>query len=191
MENNVIIRSVTPDDAEELLKIYSYYVENTAITYEYTVPTVDEFRSRIQNTLKRYPYIAAECNGKLLGYAYTGAFHPRAAYAWAVETSIYLDKDAHGLGLGRRLYDALETASHNQNILDMYACIAVPEHDDEYLTHNSVQFHEHLGFKTVGYFQNCAYKFGRWYGMVWMHKSIGEHTSTPSAVVPLGEAGRN
>ena len=88
---NIIIRGVTPDDAESLVGIYRFYVEHTAITFEYDVPSVEEFRRRIENTLRKYPYLAAEHCGKIVGYAYAGAFVGRAAYDWCAELSIYLD----------------------------------------------------------------------------------------------------
>lgn len=77
---NVNIRVASPDDAEKLLKIYAPYVEKTAITFEYDVPTVHEFKKRIENTLERYPYLVAEVGDKIVGYAYTGSFVGRAAY---------------------------------------------------------------------------------------------------------------
>ena len=80
--DGVLIRDAVPQDAGALLEIYRWYVERTAITYEYDVPTEAEFRQRIENTLQRYPYLVAERDGRILGYAYAGAFHPRAAYAW-------------------------------------------------------------------------------------------------------------
>lgn len=187
MNDNITLHIARPDDAAALLAIYAPYVEHTAITYEYTVPTVEEFSARIEHTLQKYPYIVAERGGELIGYAYTGAFHPRAAYDWGVETSIYLRRDCRGLGLGRRLYDVIERISRAQNILNLNACIAYPKIEDEYLTKNSVQFHEHLGFKYVGEFHDCAYKFGRWDNMVWMEKSIGEHDSNPAPVIAFGK----
>lgn len=183
MNETIKLRTARPDDAEELLKIYAPYVENTAITFEYEVPSVAEFRARIENTLKKYPYIVAERDGELLGYAYTGPFKSRAAYNWAAETSIYVKESQKGLGLGRKLYEAIETISRMQNILNLNACIAYPKVDDEYLTKNSAKFHEHLGFKYVGEFHDCAYKFGRWYNMIWMEISLGEHMAVPAAVV--------
>ena len=187
MRDNITLRIARPDDAEALLAIYAPYVEHTAITYEYTVPTIEEFSARIEHTLQKYPYIVAVRGEEIIGYAYTGEFKSRAAYDWGVETSIYLRRNCRGLGLGRRLYDVIERISRAQNILNLNACIAYPKIEDEYLTKNSVQFHEHLGFKYVGEFHDCAYKFGRWYNMVWMEKSIGEHDSNPSPVVAFGE----
>ncbi|MBQ5675892.1 MAG: GNAT family N-acetyltransferase, partial [Lachnospiraceae bacterium] len=80
-----------------------------------------------------------------------------------------------GCGYGRKLYEALERALVDQGILNLYACIAYPIVEDEYLTKNSAQFHAHLGYKTVGEFYKCGYKFGRWYNMIWMEKLIGKH----------------
>lgn len=184
MSDNIKIRTARPEDAPELLKIYAPYVEDTAITFEYTVPTLADFKGRIEHTLKKYPYLVAERDGELLGYAYTGAFKERAAYDWAVETSIYVRQDCKRLGLGRRLYAALEAASRLQNVLNLYACIAYPKVDDEYLTRNSVEFHSHLGFKLVGEFHDCAYKFNRWYNMVWMEFPLGDIPSNPGAFIP-------
>ena len=170
------IRKATENDAEALLKIYAPYVEHTAITFEYEVPSVEEFRSRIRHTLEKYPYLVAEEDGEL-GYAYVGPFHDRPAYDWAVETSIYVDELRKHKGIGGKLHDALEQALKTQGILNMNACIAYPPKEDEYLDKNSVEFHHHMGYRLVGEFYKCGYKFHRWYNMVWMEKLIGEHLS--------------
>ncbi len=172
--NSVQIRMATPADAEALLDIYAPYVQNTAITFEYDVPALEEFRDRIQTTLERYPYLVALQDNHIVGYAYAGAFHPRAAYQWCAEMAIYLAPEATGQGIGRLLYDTLESALKQKGILNLYACIAYPQVEDEYLTYNSVHFHEHMGYQTVGHFHQCGYKFGRWYDMIWMEKIIGE-----------------
>lgn len=173
----ITIRTATLSDAQALLNIYSPYVEHTAITFEYDVPSVEEFASRIKNTLQKYPYLVAEKNGRLLGYAYASPFHERPAYDWAVETSIYVDQNIKHQGIGRRLHDALEDALRSQGILNMNACIAYPPEEDEYLDKNSVEFHTHMGYRLVGEFYKCGYKFHRWYNMVWMEKLIGNHLS--------------
>src|SRR5574344_1780938 len=91
--SEVIIRVAAPDkDAQALREIYKPYVEETAITFEYAVPTVEEFKRRIKHTLEKYPYLVAEENGKILGYVYVSQLGERKAYAWAVETSIYIAK---------------------------------------------------------------------------------------------------
>ena len=182
-----MIRIATENDAEKLLEIYAYYVENTAITFEYEVPSVDEFRGRIRRTLSKYPYLVAECEGRIVGYAYASAFKERRAYDWAVETTIYIAKDARKWGFGKELYMALENALALQNIINLNACIGYPIIEDEYLTKNSVQYHEHLGYKFVGEFHKCGYKFGKWYNMVWMEKCISKHLDCPLQVMNFDE----
>ena len=172
---NIVIRSATVKDAEALLNIYAYYVKNTAITFEYDVPTLEEFKQRITNTLKKYPYLVVVKEGTILGYTYAGVFKNRAAYDWSAEVTIYLKYDAVKCGLGRMLYEALETEMKKRGFLNLYACIGYPIEEDEYLTRNSAEFHAHLGYQTVGEFHKCGYKFGRWYNMIWMEKLIGEH----------------
>ncbi|MCR5031727.1 MAG: GNAT family N-acetyltransferase [Lachnospiraceae bacterium] len=175
------IRIATPEDAPLLLSIYRYYVENTAITFEYDVPTTEEFASRIRNTLLKYPYLVAEENGQLLGYAYASAFKARAAYSHSVETSIYVDHTLRRSGIGSLLLAELEKRLAQQNVLNVNACISSPKGEDPYLTDDSIRFHETRDYKLVGLFHSCGYKFDRWYDMLWMEKMIGEHT------VPVGE----
>lgn len=181
MESDTI-RVATVQDAEELLAIYAYYVENTAITFEYAVPALQEFEQRMRHILSRYPYIVAERNGKITGYACAGTFKERAAYDWAVETTVYVRDGRQRTGVGRKLYEALEKLLALQNIQNLNACIAYLESENQYLTHNSVQFHEHMGYRLVGEFYQCGYKGGRWYNMVWMEKHIGGHEDVPPAV---------
>ena len=127
------------------------------------------------HTLKKYPYLVAEKDHTILGYAYAGPFHERAAYDWAVETSIYVDQNLKHSGIGRLLHDALENALKKQGILNMNACIACTPTEDPHLNNNSVEFHTHMGYRLVGEFYQCGYKFRTWYNMVWMEKQIGEH----------------
>lgn len=171
----VTIRTATIQDAEAILDIYGYYVENTAISMEYDIPTLAEFENRIANTLENYPYLVAEMDEKIVGYAYAGRFHPRAAFYRSAEVSIYIHKHAHKKGVGRMLYEAIEEKLTEQGILNVYASIAYTDIEDEYLTNNSTQFHEHMGYTKVAQFNNCCYKFGRWYHLIWMEKFLGEH----------------
>ena len=168
----MIIRSATTADTARLLEIYSWYVENTAVTYEYESPSMDEFGRRISNTLERYPYFVLENDNIIQGYAYAGSFHSRAAYSRCCELSIYLDHNAKGHGYGRKLYEALEEKLREMGFLNLYACIADPMTEDEYLTRNSEQFHTHMGFTKIGTFHRCGWKFGRWYNMIYMEKII-------------------
>ena len=180
-------RVATLDDAPALLHIYAPYVEQTAISFEYDVPSLDEFRRRIADVSQKYPYLVAEDeNGQLLGYAYTHTFIPRAAYDHCAETTIYLALDARHQGLGKRLYRALEELSLAQNIYNLYACIGEPQGEgDEYLTDNSIRFHEYLGFRRIGVFTRSGYKFGRWYDMSWAEKLLCDPPETPAPVIPF------
>ena len=234
-------RVARPEDAEALRTIYAPYVEETAITFEYEVPSVEAFRARIAHTLATYPYIVAveaqeanagagrvdgapvscldraEANAgtahvdgasvssasasgadaaagahrtseHIIGYAYVGRLHARAAYDWTVETSIYVDRSARKHGLGRQLYERLEAILRAMNIISVNACIAYPgTNNDPYLNTNSPDFHAHLGYQLVGHFHACAYKFDRWYDMIWMEKWIAPHPAKPEAMIPFPE----
>ena len=168
----MIVRSATAADAGRLLEIYSWYVENTAITFEYVTPSLTEFKDRISGTLEHFPYLVVEEGNVIQGYAYAGRFQSRAAYSHCCELSIYLDHNARGYGYGRKLYEALEKELREKGYLNLYACIGDPITEDEYLTHNSEQFHQHLGFTKIGTFHRCGLKFGRWYNMIYMEKII-------------------
>ena len=181
------IRSAVPEDAEALLEIYRPYVLHTAVTFEYEVPSVEEFRERISGVQTRYPYLVAEEAGRLIGYAYAGSLKSRPAYGWAVELSVYVDSAQRGNGIGRKLYEALEDALKRMGVVNLYACIATPEQEDETLTFASERFHERLGFIRNGFFRQCGYKFGRWYHMIWMEKLIGDHAPNQPPVKPYSE----
>ena len=96
----ITIRPANLADAQAIQAIYAPYVEKTAITFEYEVPSVQEFEKRISNTIERYPYLVAEEDGQVLGYAYASTYYARTAYDWTTELSIYLNEDARGRGFG-------------------------------------------------------------------------------------------
>jgi L-amino acid N-acyltransferase YncA len=182
------IRTATAADAAELLSIYSPYVTDTAITFEYDVPPIEEFRNRILSTQKKYPYLVAESGCGILGYAYAGSFNSRPAYDWSAEVTIYIQQNLRRQGIGGNLYCALETALSAMHILNLYACVAYPEALDEHLTKDSVAFHKHCGYSILGRFHKCGYKFGKWYDMVWMEKFLGNHPDHPAPVNPYVNA---
>lgn len=177
LKTSISIEKVVKEDAEKLLEIYRPYVIETAISFEYEVPSVEEFRKRIHDISEKYPYIKAVCDGEILGYAYAGTFKSRKAYDWSVETSIYVRQDARRKGVGQALYVALENSLREMGILNLNACIAVPQsgENDCHLNHDSQLFHENMGFQFVGTFHKSGYKFQTWYDMIWMEKILGEH----------------
>lgn len=166
------------DDAAELLSIYAPYVTGTAITFEYAVPSVEEFRSRLRKTLTRYPYLVALKDETIVGYAYASAFKDRAAYDLSAEPIVYVGQENWGEGIGKGLYQELEEILKEQHIVNLNACISYPNP-------GSVRFHECMGYTTVGHFTKCGYKLGRWWDMIWMEKTIGEHIPNPEPVMPI------
>lgn len=122
---DLLIRFAKMEDAEELLALYTPYVTDTVITFEYEVPSLDEFKDRMRQTMKKYPYLVAEQNGEILGYSCAGAFKGRAAYDWAVETTIYIRKDRQKQELGKscmrhwRKYCTLRTFAIYMHALDI------------------------------------------------------------------------
>ncbi len=169
----MIIRTVTEKDAHELLEIYR--------------PSVEEFAERIRRISANYPYIAAVENGKIAGYAYAGVFKNRAAYDWSVEVTVYVNKGLHRKGIGAKLYSALEKLLAAQHITNLYACVAYPEKEDEYLTFDSVKFHEKMGYTIIGTFHRCAFKFNKCYHMVWLEKILTQTDITPLPVIPFSQ----
>lgn len=172
---NYTIREASPSDAKALLDIYAPYVTDTAITFEYDIPSEEEFKGRIESTLKKYPYLVAEVEGKPVGYCYAGVFKNRAAYNHCVETSIYIAQDFQGYGIGTALYEELEQKLRPLGILNVNACISFIDTPNEYLTNQSPEFHARRGYQTVAHFHKCGFKFGKWFDMIWMEKMIGPH----------------
>lgn len=178
--DKVTIRTAKPEDAEALLRIYAPYVEETAISFEYETPSVEEFSRRIQKTMEKYPYLVAELDGEPVGYCYVSEFKSREAYGWDVETTIYIRRNCRQCGVGRKLYEKLETILRVQNMLNLNACIAYPHPE-------SIAFHEKMGYETVAHFHKCGYKLGKWLDIVWMEKMLSEHPDVPKPVIPFSE----
>lgn len=170
----ITIRMAEESDAQALLAIYAPYVEKTAVTFEYEVPTVLEFKNRIASTLKRYPYLAAIRDGHILGYAYASAFKERAAYDWAVETSIYVSEGARRTGAGSLLYEALEDYLKRQNVINVNACIAYPNP-------GSIAFHENTATAPWAILPNAAINWAS--GGIWSGwKNAGSPSGTAGAI---------
>ena len=170
--NELKIREAQEQDAERLLEIYSYYVLNTAVSFEYNVPSLEEFKERIRNTKKKYPYLVCEKDGKIIGYVYASAYSSRESYSWTVSTSIYVDKEYHRQGVGTLLYKELEIHLKKMGIINLLAGTAFIEKEDEYLTHNSPNFHLKQGYTEAAHMKGIGKKFDRWYDLKWFQKKI-------------------
>ena len=176
---SVTLRFATPADAEALVAIYAPYILKTAITYEYEIPSVEEFARRIETYSAKDPYLVAEINGIPVGYAYACPLGSRPAFDWSVETAIYIREDCKGLGIGQLLYEKLEAILKIMGIRTMTAAVASVDHEDPYLTNASIAFHLRMGFAPVGTFRNAGCKFGRWYDLTWLEKAIGTYDTQP------------
>ena len=176
---NLTFRFATTPDAEALVVIYAPYILNTAITYEYEIPSVAEFARRIETYSAKYPYLVAELNGTPVGYAYACPLGSRPAFDWSAEAAIYIREDCKGMGVGKALYEKLEEILKAMGIRTMTAAVAPVGHEDPYLTNASLAFHLRMGFVPVGTFHHAGCKFGRWYDLTWLEKEIGEYEGDP------------
>ena len=163
-----MIRPATLNDAQALLNIYTPYVLDTCITFETEVPSLIDFKRRIETILQKYPYLVLEVDNTIVGYAYATKYKERSAYDWTVETSVYIQQDVHAQGYGKRLYTALEQALKAQGIVTMLACITYPND-------LSIAFHKKMGFEHVAHFEKLGYKFNAWRDIVWMKKVINPY----------------
>lgn len=159
------IRFANESDIPAMLAIYAPYVEHTTYSFEYTVPTGEEFLARFRDHVAQFPWLVWEEDGQVLGYAYAGAPWERMAYSWCAEASIYLAPRIRGRGIGRRLYARLEQILTAQGYRLLYALITTENLD-------SVAFHQALGYRHRATFENCGYKLGRWLGVIWMEKQL-------------------
>ena len=160
-----MIRMATVADIPAMLEIYGPYVLNTTYSFEYTVPTQEEFTRRFLSITAQFPWLVWEEQGSVLGYAYGSLPFERAAYAWSGEVSVYLAPQAQKKGIGRMLYTALEAIMKEQGYRRLYAIITEENT-------GSLAFHKRLGYHTQAVFPNCGMKFQRWLGVVWMEKKL-------------------
>lgn len=172
----MIIRAVNISDTEAMLEIYKPYVENTPVTFEMTVPTLEEFATRIKTFTERYPWLVAEDEGRVIGYAYATKHREREAYQWCVESSVYVLEEYHHKGIAKELYAELFDILRSYGHVNVYAGITVPNE-------KSVSFHTRMGFEAVGIYRNIGYKLGRWHDVFWMVKTINEHRADPPVPV--------
>ncbi len=166
------IRLAQEKDLAQILAIYSPYVENTTVTFEYEIPSPADFQQRFLSVTSQFPWLIWEEKGLILGYAYACAPFSRAAYGWCAEPSIYLHPDARRRGIGKRLYRALETLLQLQGYRLSYAIITSENEA-------SLAFHRHMGYTHLAHFPDCAYKHGRCLGIAWMQKRLNS-TDLPS-----------
>lgn len=180
MQNEKKIRLATEDDSDSILKIYAPYITDTVITFEYQVPTGAEFRERMADIQKDYPWLVCEIDNVIAGYAYASRFHEREAYKWSVDFSIYIKPEYHGKHIGKALYFALLELLKLQGFCNAYALVTLPNRKSESL-------HESFGFKTTGVCHDVGYKFGSWHDVKWFELKFNEHSPTPAKPKTIDE----
>ena len=166
------IRLAREGDYDSILEIYAPFITDTVITFEYEVPTKDEFAKRIKDIQIKYPWLICEVDGNVVGYAYASKFNERSAYDWSVDFSIYIKQEFQGRKLGKALYFALLEVLKLQGYFNAYAGVTIPNLKSEGL-------HQSFGFKETGTFHNAGFKFGDWYNVKWFELKIQEHTLKP------------
>ncbi|PHR70194.1 MAG: phosphinothricin acetyltransferase [Lutibacter sp.] len=150
-----MIRDFHIDDIEQLVEIYNYYIENTVITFDKNPCSVDDFEQKIKPIYKKYPFIVFEENNEILGYAYGSSWRPKPSYKFTVESTIYLNSDAQGKGIGTKLYTELLKQLKQQNFHTIIGGLTLPNAA-------SIKLHEKLGFKKVAHFKQVGRKFDEW-----------------------------
>lgn len=172
-DNHIVLRLARPDDAPRLCEIYNYYVESTTVTLECEPLGIDEFESRIRETLGEFAYIVCEYDGRAAGYAYAHKFKTRYGYRFCAELSVYCDREYRGRGIGKRLYAALIELLTLQGYTNLYGVVTSPNPSSEAL-------HRAFGFAEVGREHLAGYKFGRWFDV-----AVLEYlTPTPRGTLP-------
>jgi L-amino acid N-acyltransferase YncA len=177
-----ILRLARCDDAAAMLAIYAPIVRETIISFELEPPSEPEMRERIEATLKMFPWLVEERDGRLAGYAYASAHRERKAYQWSVDVTCYVHQDFRGRGIGKRLYRALLSLLARQGFHAAFAGIALPNAA-------SIALHESVGFRTIATYREVGYKAGGWRDTAWLQCTLGPALPDPPSPRPLASLG--
>jgi L-amino acid N-acyltransferase YncA len=173
------IRPALPTDIPAIAAIYAHAVLHGTASWELDPPDEAEMLRRQEAILGAgYPYLVAQRDSDVLGYAYAGAYRPRPAYRATVENSIYVAPDSQGSGIGSALLAALIEACTARGFRQMIAVIG----DGTGASVNSRRLHERAGFRLIGVAEKVGYKHGRWLDQMLMQKELGEGDTTPPAL---------
>lgn len=178
MGQDFIIRRAITNDAVRIRDIYDYYVHHTAITFDDETPSVNEFQQKIISIGNVYPYLVAEQNGVVEGYAFARSISDKAAYRWSVELTVYVELHHRGIGIGVKLYEVLIHLLQLQHVQTAYACITHPNPKSEHM-------HKAFGFTLLSYWRRSGYKFSEWHDVVWMEKRLGTLPTPMPELIPI------
>lgn len=183
MGGTAILRIARPGDAADIAAIYAPFVRDTVISFEINPPDTDEMLRRITSTLATYPWLVAESDGRVAGYAYASQHRTREAYRWACDVGIYLSPGAQGKGLGSRLYTELLRILTSQRFRSAYGGIALPNAA-------SVALHEKMGFRHLGTYTQVGFKLGQWHDVGWWQCQLASTAGAPREVIPFARLDR-
>lgn len=175
-----LIRLARKSDSENILRIYAPYIEDTAVSFETEVPTVNDFANRIETICQQYPYLVYQADDKTVGYAYASRHRERDAYRYDVDVSIYVLNEYQGSGVAHKLYGCLFKILKEQGYYNAYAACTTPNE-------KSLKFHSKFGFLLIGTHHNTGYKFGKWHDVIWLEKMINEITEKPVTIKSINE----
>lgn len=180
MSGMAILRIARPGDAADIAAIYAPFVRDTAISFEVNPPGTDEMLGRITSTLATYPWLVAESEGRVAGYAYASQHRLREAYRWACDVAVYLSPDAQGKGFGSLLYTELLRILTSQGFRSAYGGIALPNAA-------SVALHEKMGFRHLGTYTQVGFKLGQWHDVGWWQRTLSADAGVPGEVIPFAK----
>jgi L-amino acid N-acyltransferase YncA len=177
----IAVRVAEPElDATAVAAIYRPLVEGTVISFEERAPEAVEMAERMRSVLNRFPWLVAEEDGKVVGYAYAGPHRERAGYRWSVDISAYVAEGSRGRGVGRRLYADLLAYLRRQGVVNVYAGVALPNPA-------SAALHESIGMHLIAVYERVGFKFGEWHDVAWYGLRLAEPDGAPAEPILLGE----
>jgi len=174
------IRVAQPSDGEAIAAIYAPIVRDTAISFEVDPPTPQEMAQRIAATLATHPWLVAEQDGQVIGYAYAAKHRDRAAYRWSVDVTVYIGAQARRGGVGRALYQKLIAVLRRQGFHAAFAGIALPNDA-------SVGLHEAVGFTPIGTYKHVGFKLGQWRDTGWWRLSLSDPSGAPAEPIAFAD----
>jgi phosphinothricin acetyltransferase len=178
--NTPTIRLIRDTDYAGALAVYTPYVLETVITFEYEVPSLDEFTKRLSIIARHYPVLVCEVDGAIVAYCYGSTHRVKTAYQWSVESTIYVAEAYHHKGIAAIMYTCLFDILRLQGFINVYAGVSVPKGQSD-------RFHHKYGFKELCTFEKIGYKHGLWHDLKWFEYILSERIDNPPAPIPISK----
>lgn len=160
-------RSATRSDIPDILNIYAPFIKNTTVTFEYEIPSIEEFTARFEKITAEFPWLVCEEDGRIIGYAYASHAFTRAAFRWDADLSVYILPEYQNRGIGKEFYRLLEKELYDLGYHNIYALITGENK-------KSCRFHQVLGYELLGTLPSTGFKHGTWLDLYWYGKRLRE-----------------